>query len=134
MKIIKNIWVGMICVLLSGCYALEEENKTLSFWTDKEMGVNDFHMLYANDKYLGDLMTAPNDPICSDSILINHNIIQSEDLILTVRNSSGESTEIGMINLFSVAQGIKIKPSEKGEINVFQSYDEVCTLIFLNWK
>ena len=133
----RTLKIGILFFLIgviNGCLPAKEETLTLSFWTDKEYANDGFDMIYANEIYVGELNKNLDSPICNDPDLVNFIINKSEDLQLTVQNEIGESIEIGIINLFSIARGIKIKPAENGEIYVDQSLDNVCTLVYLNWE
>ena len=134
MKYLPSILLLWFFLPLNGCMPLEENSKTLSFWTDKELAIEEYTMLFANEIHVGDFTEILESPICSDLNLLNLKITESEDLFLSVRNEAGESIGIGEINLFSVSTGIKIKPSEKGQIFVDQTLDDICTLIYINWK
>lgn len=121
-------------IYLNGCVPLEEKTITLSFWTDREIDMGGYNRIFANETHIGDLLDTISNPTCNDPKLLNFNINTSNDLILTARNEDGESVDIGLINLFSVSTGIKIKPSERGEIFVNHSLDDICTLVYINWK
>ena len=134
MKFFPSILLFCSLLLLSGCFPMENNSKTLSFWTDKEMAIEEYNMLFVNEIHVGDFNEILNDPICSDLNLLDLKISDADDLFLSVRNDTGESIGIGEINLFSVSTGIKIKPSAKGQIFVDRSLDDLCTLIYINWE
>jgi hypothetical protein len=134
MKYLSFILIFCFTILLSGCFEPEDNSKTLSFWTDKELAIEEYNMLFANEVHVGDFNEVLEDPICNDLKLLNFKISESKDLLLSVRNAEGESIEIAEINLFSVSTGIKIKPTERGQIFVDQTLDDICTLIYINWK
>ena len=134
MKYLPFIVLVYSLLLLSGCIPLEDNSKTLSFWTDKEIAITEYNMLFANEVYVGNFNEILEAPLCSDLMLLNLKISESEDLFLSVRNEAGESVGIGEINLFSVSTGIKIKPTEIGQIFVDRSLDDKCTLIYINWN
>jgi len=134
MKILRFIVFVFILSVLKGCIPVVDESVTLSFWTDNDIEGEGYNMFFINERYIGDLSDTLVNPICSDPGLLEFESKKSEDLTLSVRNIDGESIEIGVVNLFSVSTGIKIKPSEKGDIFVDQSLDDICTLIRLNWE
>ena len=134
MKYLPFIVLYCSIFFFSGCFPGEDNSRTLSFWTDQELAVEEFNMLFANENYIGDFSEVLVDPICSDLNLLNFSISDSEDLFLSVRNEAGESIGIGEINLFSVSTGIKIKPTAQGQIFVDRSLDDICTMIYINWK
>lgn len=133
MRILSYLSFVFLAGFLTGCIPTGGASVTLSFWTDRAIAGADIHMLYANEKYIGDLPGMLESPICNDTSLINLDIIEAEDLHLTIRNKEGHSIDIGIVNLFSISTGIKIKPAATGKIFVDQSLDDQCTLVYLNW-
>ena len=133
MRILSYFLFVFLAGFLTGCIPTVGESVTLSFWTDKEIAKAHVHMLYANEKYIGDLPHMLESPLCNDTILVNLDIVKSEDLNLTIKNIEGKSIDIGIVNLFSISTGIKIKPAATGKIFVDQSLDDQCTLVYLNW-
>lgn len=113
---------------------LEENGVTLSFWTDRPQENESYNMIFANEVHVGNFIDSLSNPICGQKQLVDFDIYDSTDLHLTIRNEEGNAKEIGTINLYSISTGIKIKPSEQGEINVEQSLDDICTLVFIDWK
>ena len=106
---------------------------TLSFWTDREE-LGTYTMLYANDVLIDDFNISLDNPDCTHPELSQFIITKAEDLQLSIRNLEGESIDIGVINLFSVSTGLKIKPAATGEIFVDRSLDDICTLVYVNWE
>ncbi len=123
----------LLFFVLSGCISAVEESVTLSFWTDRNFVGDGYKMVFVNDDYLGDLSENLDNPMCNDSGLLNYQMKKSEDLYLSVYDPEGGSIDIGVVNLFSVSSGIKIKPTKNSEIFVDRSLDDACTLVYVNW-
>ncbi len=128
--LIFMVFFGSFC----GCMPLPEETVTLSFWTDIEVDEVEFNSLYINDIYVGELKEGHDNPDCGEVGLLNYDMKMSEDLHLTIRNAADESVDIGVVNLFSISTGIKIKPANNAEIFVDHSLDDECTLVYMKWK
>jgi len=125
--------LALILSTIYSCMPIADESSTLSFWTDR--AVEGGHKyVFVNDTYVGELSDLLEDPVCSQVGLVNYKMEQPEDLNISVYNSEGESIELGVVNLFSVSTGIKIKPTEDSKIFVDRSLDESCTLVYLNWN
>lgn len=118
---------------LFGCFQEEERRVLLSFWTDESIALDQKEMVYINDVFLGDFTHGLENPDCHHPDLLEYTMKKAEDLHITVRHPSGDSTYIGYVNLYSVSTGIKIKTSEAGDIFVNQILDDTCTLIKINW-
>jgi hypothetical protein len=134
MKKVRFLWFMLLFGCLIGCIPEVDEGVTLSFWTDRALFEDGFKMVFVNDTYIGDLGSDLESPICGDVGLLHYQMQQAEDLLLTVRNGADDSIEIGIVNLYSVSRGIKIKPSNDSEIFVGHSVGDPCTLVYLNWK
>lgn len=134
MVITRFIVLVLILSFCNGCIPVDDYSVTLSFWTDNELNEDGYKMLFINDRYIGDFDMELENPACNELGLLNYKIVKSEDLTLSVHNVDGDSIEIGVVNLFSVSTGLKIKPSEHGKIFVDQSLDDDCTMIHLNWN
>jgi len=134
MKVLLNLIVVLFLSALSGCLPLEDDSVTLSFWTDRVMVEDGYKMVFVNDNYIGDLNEGVRSPVCSEEGLLNYQMEHSEDLHLSIRNDDGEAIDVGVVNLYSVSTGIKIKPSKNSKIFVDHALDSNCTLVYLNWK
>lgn len=134
MKNLQIVLFFCFCIAFNGCMPLEEDTMTLSFWTDRELASEEFTLIYANETLIGKFENTLEDPGCADLGLLDLIIDSGEDLQLSVQNETGDAIDIGVINLFSVSTGIKIKPSDRGEIFVSQTIDDLCTLVKINWK
>lgn len=135
MKKYSILLVVVLLGMLSSCVPMEDERVVvLSFWTDREVGEKGFTKVYVNDIYLGEMSEAVENPVCGLSGLVNYSMSESEDLHLTVRNDADAIKEIGVVNLYSVSTGVKIRPDKDAEIFVYRELDDECTLIYLNWK
>ena len=128
----RLVVIFMMSLGITGCFTSSDEGKVLSFWTDH--GIDEEYNLYINDNYAGQLSDNLLDPICGEIGLLDFKMYESEDLFLSVQDSHGELFEIGMINLYSVSTGIKIKPADNGMISVQRDLDDACTLVYLNWS
>lgn len=133
MILYRNIVAVFILSVLTGCLSDQEKVVTLSFWTDRSLKEEAHTMIYANEMFVGRLTDSLHNPICGTSQLIDFNIYDAQDLHLTVRSKNGSVKDIGVINLYGVSTGIKIRPSTEGELYINQSLDDICTLVYLNW-
>lgn len=134
MNFIFSSLLLLLALLWGGCFLEEEEGVRLVFWTDRVFVEEDFEELYINDKYIGNLMTHQTRPLCSDSLLLDYTMTRSEDLHLSVKNMSGMTKDIGVVDLYSVSMGIRIKPAANADIFVYQDLDDICTLVEIDWK
>ena len=81
MKFIKIIVVVFIFSIFQGCMSMEEHSMTLSFWTDRDLGDEEFTFLYANETLVGAFEQSLDDPSCNDTRLLDFKNTSSERLI-----------------------------------------------------
>ena len=135
MKSVHSLWFVMFVCAFSGCFAFEEEEvSTLSFWTDRAYKKGESISLLVNGENLGELSQDLKEVDCSTPGLLDYHMNKSEDLNLSVIDSKNDTVDLGTVDLYSVAKGISIKPRKDAEIFVNRSLDDVCTLVYLNWK
>ena len=115
-------------------YYLEQEVDTreLIFYTDIMIGEDRSVLLQINGDVIGDITFDDILPSCDN---LNHLRYASsnEDLELSIIINEEVIHHIGTINLFTVSQGIKIKPTEQGNINVNMQLDDSCARVKLRW-
>ncbi|MEM9547311.1 MAG: hypothetical protein AAGA77_15135 [Bacteroidota bacterium] len=134
MKSLLNLFFVILFICLMGCFPTEEEVVILSFWTDKPTEIDCLKKVFVNEEYIGELSQDLVDPNCTEPELLNYTMTKAEDLHISVRNDDGESIDIGIVNLYSVSTGIKIKPTKNSEIFVDHELDTECTLVYLSWN
>lgn len=120
-----------LSLVLSSCLKLEEEKQFLSFWTQK--AIDQETVLYINDVAVGKMKTSESMPDCEDLTLVRVPLDNKDDMHLTLKDSSEDIWEIGTVNLYSVANGLSIKPETDSSIFVTQGLDDSCTMIELSW-
>ncbi len=126
-------FVAIIVSCFYSCLPVEEESMMLSFWTETELSDSGFTKIFINDESVGSITKVLNDPICGDAGLLNVPLDDTKDMHIDIRNSSGQKIKLGLINLYSVSQGIKIKPAREGALFVALDLDDPCVLIRLAW-
>lgn len=122
-----------IIIGLQSCLPKEGHLEVLSFWTDSMIDSNTVYTLYINDKPVGAMENRYEDVECDMTGLINVEITDNKDMNLKIKDSTGSSVDIGMINLSSPANGLSIKPNGPVEIFVTHGIDDPCTLVRLRW-
>ena len=118
-------------ILLSSCLKLEEDKKYLSFWTAQNLVEET--VLYINDNPVGKMTTSESIPDCADLTIVRVPLDNTDDMKLTIKNATEGLWDIGVINLYSVANGLSIKPETDSSIFVTQGLDDMCTMIELKW-
>jgi len=134
MKILQSIIFFVLLGTLPGCFQEEEKVVGLSFWTDRDLADGAYNLLFVNGLYAGQLEGGHDAPECISSGLLRYEMKMAEDLHLMLYNDKGETKDIGIINLYSISTGIKIKPTKDARIFVDHALDDICTLVYLNWK
>jgi len=123
----------LFVMIFSGCVAIPQNEKILSFWTDIDLVEGEENLLLINDTPLATFVRALNNPQCGDSILMNFPINASEDLNLTLLDQQGYKHYLGYVNLYSISTGIKVYPETDSSIFVQHALYEDCTRIRLRW-
>jgi len=70
---------------------------------------------------------------CGDAWLIDIPLENEDDMNLSLKVDTEEITEIGMINLYGVSNGIKVKSNYEGALFVQHDIDESCTRVRVRW-
>lgn len=123
--------IVILPILFSSCLKLEEDKKYLSFWTQQE--ITEETVLYINDSPVGKMKTSETIPDCQDITVVRVPLENKDDMQLAIKNTSEGTWDIGVVNLYSVANGLSIKPETDSSIFVTQGLDDTCTMIELKW-
>lgn len=122
-----------ILVAFQSCMPLMEQEDTISFWTDMDLDSNKEYVLLINDVLVGKFERSIDEVSCGDAWLIDIPLENEDDMNLSLKVDTEEITEIGMINLYGVSNGIKVKSNYEGALFVQHDIDESCTRVRVRW-
>lgn len=128
------LFAACICFMTS-CEVFQptDVERVLSFWTDTILDDSTEYVLYINDIPSGTVREELLDPICHSEHLVDIPLVHADDMMLTVKTNAGDVYNLGIINLFDPASGIRIIPTQANAIFVQHDEDDACTRVRLRW-
>lgn len=136
MKQYISIGLFVVCLcFMTSCEVFQstEVDRVLSFWTDTILDDSTDYVLHINDIPSGTIRQELYDPICLSQHLIDIPLMHADDMMLTVKTNNGDVYNLGIINLFDPASGIRIIPTQANAIFVQHDVDQACTRVRLRW-